>query len=261
MLFLSVVFFLLGSCLGLSPVTDCPNLLPDGTPCPADHDNVAYTYPDPEECSSYYECFNGCVNHMKCRLDYVYDSVHDTCTKQEDVCCECDGRPCADPSHCGHTGTSTTPNTDCGHIKDCTDVPDGYYPDEWNCRKYWICRGGKGEHHTCQDDAQGRHMMYDLVFNGCNYIQLTNCGERPNCDDCDEHCDTPPTPSPCPGNCVHHCCTEDSSPDGFYQEGPCENTYCRCVGGTGYLQNCPPTLVFNEPQIFCDFPFNVPGCQ
>ena len=51
-----------GSLVG---VTDCPSELPDGTHCPADHDNHAYTYPDPEDCSSYYECWNGCMAHLK----------------------------------------------------------------------------------------------------------------------------------------------------------------------------------------------------
>jgi len=237
-------------------VTDCPNTLPDGTLCPADHDNIAHTYEDPEDCSSYYECWNGCMAHLQCKSDYLYDSFSDICTKQEDVVCG--DRPCNDPIHCDHPGT--TPPPDCGHIKNCTDVTDGYYPDEWNCRKYWICRGGKGEHHTCPNDNQGKHMMYDLVYDGCNYIAQTDCGDRPDCDDCDENCVQPTTPGPS-GNCAHHDCSADSSPDGFYAEGDCENTYCRCVGGVGYLQHCSPGLVFYEPKIQCDWPYNVPGCQ
>jgi len=260
MIVVPVVLAVVGGCVATSVhVTDCPNTLPDGTLCPAEHDNVAYTYADMEECSSYYECYNGCMAHMKCKNDYLYDSFTHTCTRQEDVCCECDDRPCNDPAHCDHP--KPTPPPDCGHIKNCSIVPDGYYPDDWNCRKYWICRGGKGEHHTCPDDSQGVHMMYDLVYDGCNFLTQTDCGERPNCDLCDENCVQPETTTANHGNCAHHDCSADSSPDGFYAEGPCENTYCRCVGGVGFLQHCPPSLVFNEPFIQCDFTYNVPGCQ
>merc|ERR1712037_24282 len=31
--------------------------------------------------------------------------------------------------------------------------------------------------------------VYDLVFNGCNFQGLTDCGERPVCDECDNNCE------------------------------------------------------------------------
>ncbi len=37
------------------------------------------------------------------------------------------------------TGATTTGTPDCGHVLDCSNKPDGYYADDYNCRKYWHC--------------------------------------------------------------------------------------------------------------------------
>ena len=74
----------------------------------------------------------------------------------------------------------------------------GYFPDEYNCRKYWHCIKGTDtpKHIMCPDDADGNPEMFDLVFNGCNYDYLTHCDGRPVCDECNDNCEATPTDAP-----------------------------------------------------------------
>merc|ERR1711988_1842984 len=68
---------------------------------------------------------------------------------------------------------TTNPDNDCGHPLDCVEHGDGWHPDPYNCRKFWHCFGGVGQHYACRTD-----MLFDLRYNGCNYADQTNCGDR-----------------------------------------------------------------------------------
>ena len=47
----------------------------------------------------------------------------------------------------------------------------GYY--YFLSRKFWHCYGGVGQHYACRTD-----MLFDLRYNGCNYADQTDCGDR-----------------------------------------------------------------------------------
>jgi len=249
-------------------VTDCPSTLPDGTQCPQVADNHAYTYADMDDCTSFYECWNGCVSHQKCQRNYLYDPTTTWCDSPDRV--DCGTRPCTDPSHgcpvppsstvaptgstTTNSGSDTTTNqggstTDCGHILDCSNMTSGWYGDDFNCRKYWHCADGVGQHFTCREG-----LLYDVGNIMCNYPQYVQCGDRPICDDCDHDCNPQSTEKP-REHCQHQC-----TADGFFEEGVCQPTFCQCVGGIDYLLHCPDNLVFNPGAGTCDFTFNVPGC-
>ena len=52
-------------------------------------------------------------------------------------------------------------------------------------------------HHLCEDAGDGTPMMFDLVYDGCNYDFLTQCGSRPKCDECNDNCENPTTQPDC----------------------------------------------------------------
>ena len=92
------------------------DLLPDGTSC----DGLdSKQFADPDDCSSYFECQNGCAVNLKCERDFLFDTVHSYCSYPLGV--DCGARPCVNPTHCITTTTTTAPPTipDCGHIMDC----------------------------------------------------------------------------------------------------------------------------------------------
>merc|ERR1712223_450131 len=115
------------------------NTLPDGSSCPNDG-HIDHTYADPEHCSRFFDCYNGCLNHMQCQLDYLYDTVHGWCDEPGRVTCgnrDPDGRPCKD---CVGPG----PDFDCEAAGG-----DGFYEYAKNCIKYIQCYGGVPQIHTC----------------------------------------------------------------------------------------------------------------
>merc|ERR1712004_141028 len=59
--------------------------------------------------------------------------------------------------------------------------------------------------------------------------------------------------------CNVHICTEDE--EGLFTEGPCENTFCQCEMGHGWLQTCQEGTYFDEVMCVCNWPWNIPGCE
>merc|ERR1712038_468806 len=94
------------------------------------------------------------------------------------------------PSTSSLPTSTTSPNNDCGHKLDCEEQGDGWWPDPYNCRKFWHCERGVGHHMACEDD-----MLFDLRYTGCNFASQTDCGERPICGPCDKECVTQPPPT------------------------------------------------------------------
>merc|ERR1711997_158144 len=91
---LALVFGSLGGVLACENAT-----LPDGSYCPP---QGLHVYEDPEHCSRYWECYNGCLTHMTCQQNYLFDIAHEWCDFPNNVCCgdrDCDGRDCND--NCG----------------------------------------------------------------------------------------------------------------------------------------------------------------
>merc|ERR1719283_240196 len=46
-----------------------------------------------------------------------------------------------------------------------------------------------------------------------------------------------------------------------YAEGPCEQQFCFCYQGYGYLRECAEGHFFNEEIQKCKYPWHIPGCQ
>merc|ERR1712142_232486 len=59
--------------------------------------------------------------------------------------------------------------------------------------------------------------------------------------------------------CTGHVCLSEEN--GFFAEGCCENSYCQCYGGVGYLKHCDGEGVFNEDLQACDWDWHVPCCN
>jgi len=240
-------------------VGQCANPMPSGACC---EDDGFFTEADPEACSYYYSCVEGTVTHKQCEphladgLPQVYDEVQAWCTYREDV--DCGNRPCNDDSVCTTT-TRTTPTTttDCGHIADCNELGDGYFPDPYNCRKYWHCFKGVGEHYLCPDDENGIPEVYDTVYGGCNYLAQTQCGDRPMCDECDNNCGTTVTTTPDCGHIMD--CTDLE--DGWYPDPYNCRKYWHCSNGHGSHLMCETKegkdLQYNPDNIQCDWPDRV----
>ena len=217
------------------------DLLPDGTSC----DGFDFQqFADPNDCSSYFECQNGCAVNLKCEYDFLFDTMYSYCYYPLGV--DCGARPCLDPTHCNTATTTPIPTLDCGHQLDCTDRPYGFYEDPWNCRKYWECNNGVGTHHICDDD-----MLFDPFNIWCEWLDLEDCGDRPICDVCDQNCysiiPVPPTL-----DCGHQLdCT--TRPDGWYADPWNCRKYWECDNGVGSHGICGDNTLFDPFHVWCDY--------
>merc|ERR1712179_507285 len=78
----------------------------DGSPCTP---GPPYNQADPDDCTSYYVCFLGCVTHLQCEGDMLYDTHINYCNNPQNVMCE--DRPCLDYDHCPRPSSSITSTT------------------------------------------------------------------------------------------------------------------------------------------------------
>merc|ERR1711892_1487116 len=245
--------------VGLSWVSQargqCMDTLPGGTTCAADE--FYKNYPDPDACSYFYQCNGGCFTHQQCEDDYRYDLVFSWCTYPFDV--DCGDRPCNDDGHC-YTTTQKTTTEDCGHVMDCEAQGAGFWADPYNCRKYWQCvPHGMSTHHMCPDDQ-----YYDMTYDGCNWKELVQCGERPVCDERDNNCVTPPTNPPTDSptvspDCGNHTSFCENSADGYFSDPYNCRKYWYCHNKEGDHHKCPSEQLFDIVWNGCNFP-NLVDC-
>ena len=76
--------------------------------------------------------------------------------------------------------------------------------------------------------------VFDLLYSGCNYQDLTECGERPVCDPCGANCVTKP---PGPDIDCDHELDCSSKPDGYYADPFSCPKYWQCSGGRGQARH------------------------
>lgn len=101
-------------------------------------------------------------------------------------------------------------DTDLGEVD--YQCEEGLYiaPHELHCELYYICASGGTPTHLyhCVDDQ-----LFDLKYNGCNFKELVDCGDRLE-------------PFTCP------------TPDGKFpiKENACDSRYYICVNNNATLQ-------------------------
>jgi len=231
-------------------VRDCNHLLPDNTTCPAG--KGPYIYPDPDHCSRFWQCDNGCSSHMLCQKDFLYDVEHKWCNTPELVECgsrDCDGRPCKKPA--------PKPEFEC-------PTPNGLFPDEANCMKYFQCYENVPQVMNCQVTA-GQQLLYDPAHEWCNWPDSVDCGLRPICDKNDENCNNqptlPPTTTAPPNLCDEFGSCSLSDNGALRPQGVCDHCFCECSSGRWQQLCCQPNLIFDGRNLQCNWPYNVPGCN
>jgi len=244
----SLVLFLAFSAFALCNASNCNHTLPDGSTCPTG--KGPFTFPDLDHCSRFWQCDNGCATHMLCERDFLYDDKRHWCNTPQLVDCgkrDCDGRPCKPP----------TPPVDFKCPK-----ADGLFPDAKNCIKYFQCSENIAQEKICPFE-NGKQLFYDPSHNWCDWPERVSCGERPICDQHDQHCSFQPTLPPTTTRAPNQCdkmgsCIDDGA---YIPEGQCSQCFCECSAGRWQEGCCQPSLVFDPSLNQCNWPFNVPSCH
>jgi len=186
--------------------------------------------------NSYCQCFMG-VGHVKyCEGEGVFNEELQACDWDWHV-------PCCNTS----MPTLPTPEERCRNNK-CEE--DGYFA-EGGCEDFFCqCEAGTGFVHHCQDGLffNPDSMVCDWPWNNPSCFGSTTTTTT------ESNVSTTSSPD---SQCSYNCTEEN----GVFAEGCCQNTYCQCFGGQGFLQECPPGSVFNGDLGFCDLPGSVDCCN
>ncbi|CAL8144543.1 unnamed protein product [Orchesella dallaii] len=124
----------------------------------------------------------------------------------------------------------------------------GFYPHPENCELYYGC----WDYIPTLVQCPGQQ-LFDLRYHGCNWPELTDCGNRTRPEGYPPTTTPPPVeqstvkPYPCPGDVA----------DGLYPDSEDCSSYYRCVHGVSYHYTCANPLLFNIKSEECDFRSNV----
>lgn len=209
--------------------------------CPGDG-----AHPDEEDCLLFYICWNGDATLNRCTDIMLFDLRYSGCNYAEYVDCQDRYRPPEFPGTVSPPPTTST--VDPSQSTSPTTPPpnssfvcpnDGVFPHEQRCEYYWSCYAGEATLVHCELDY-----LYDLRYNGCNFPQYVDCGERERPEGSASTVTppegtTPSTAAPSEGSTV--------APTGTTEPGNNSTTSARPTGGPGF--ECPePEGSFPDPE-------------
>jgi len=150
------------------------------------------------------------------------------------------------------TGIETTETTKIPCLFDCSDEPDGDYPDPTsNCTAhYFVCANGACFNYICPGELVYNAGQDDCIYKsddpGCGTVVTSTGGTT----------ETWPTRGPC----LFDCSDED---DGDYPDptNNCTSHYFVCANGECFNYNCHTPLVFNYINDTCVYQKDWPGCD
>jgi hypothetical protein len=222
--------------------------------CPA----LEGLYPNPEDCSTYYQCAGGVAFLEHCPPNLVFNPRAEVCDYPENVP-ECDGSATNSPN----TTTTTTTTLAPPPSNETTLAPppsnettirppgfvcpkeDGFFPNPEDCHSFYVCFNEEALLVPCPNG-----LAFNPDTDTCDLPEMV-----PSCKPAGTNPPPPVTrPTPPPGGFV---CPKD---DGLYANPDDCFSYYACVDGDAIVEPCPDGLAFNPVLEACDYPENVPGC-
>lgn len=260
---------------------------------PIDNFNCTHNgaFPHPDSCDLFVDCWEGAAILFRCTDDMLFDLRYMGCEYAQNVHCEDRPRPPGVSSTIQPPVSTTTSNTTTvstpGPSLNFTCPDDGAFANEEKCEYYWICSNGEASLLHCQLD-----FLFDLVYMGCNYPELTHCQDRerpphypgttyppPSTTSTEGPSPTTPvvTEGPTTTENSNVTTTEEVSTtstlrttttggdfvcpgDGYFADPTDCQWFYHCAFGEPIHEKCPAGLYFNPIAQACDFPENV-DCQ
>ncbi|KAJ8925009.1 hypothetical protein NQ315_001174 [Exocentrus adspersus] len=201
--------------------------------CPWPSGNLTF-FPDPTNCSRYYECYEGNKYLMSCPSNLYWNELASVCDYLDNV--ECNNR---NPV--------------------CIGKPDGtYLPHPWECNKFYECVDQRPKETVCPGD-----LLWNEAILSCDYPTHTICQTSSSTSTTTTsvtiiyptfpHSPLPTTlgPGPAPD------CPFPSDELTFFPVVNNCSQYWECYQGNKYLMTCPSEKYWNVLHNYCDFPDNV----
>jgi hypothetical protein len=214
---------------------------PKPTPAPdfdcSDRDGY---FSHPVDCSAFYQCDNGYAWFHLCADGLLFNPVKNACDWPENVNCKPGGEVTENPKLLGATLIGPDPDYN------CDPEVNGAFPHLQKCEYFYDCWKGNATLGLCTDV-----MLFDLKYNGCNYAEDVDCGDRtrpegfPTMKPTTTTTQRPGPPFDCP------------QPNGHFPDPQNCRSYFVCSSNNSYYFVCPDNLVYNINLELCDHRYNV----
>merc|ERR1711971_1302389 len=177
----------------------CISKLPTGSNCPASHDRGPE--PDPDDCTAFWMCHDGCAFKTQCEVGTMYDMTPSVkaCVANDMVDCKATHRPCASEIHCSCVDRLPHPQ----QFEECSedsDFDENFLVDENDCLSFFNCPLGCFDHYSCgtklnPGTGKVEGLLWKQSKDWCDFPENVQCGTRP-CNDPERcHGDNKPDPT------------------------------------------------------------------
>jgi hypothetical protein len=113
-------------------------------------------YGDPNWCNVYHNCLSGVDFKTKCPVGLIWNETKKDCDWSDSTQCS--------------TGNFLRDSNDMDKKTFCSDKPNGKYPHEMHCNRYYVCQNGKDIIFTCQ-----ANLRYNATKQECDWAVNVNC--------------------------------------------------------------------------------------
>jgi hypothetical protein len=113
-------------------------------------------YGDPVWCNVYHNCLSGTDFRTKCPDNLVWNETKKDCDWSDSTQCI--------------TGNLFKDGSDPNQKSFCTDKPNGKYPHDLHCNRYYVCQNGKDIIFTCQNN-----LRYNEAKQECDWAVNVEC--------------------------------------------------------------------------------------
>ncbi|CAG0918884.1 unnamed protein product [Notodromas monacha] len=240
---------------GVSLLLLLPVIAAEGFVCPSSSPPL---YPHEHKCFFYYECIGDTAFLLSCPNPLYFDVQAQVCKADVD---------------CGEletwvTVTSTTVSTQTssgGGDFTCPE-PDGIYPNDEYCWKYWLCGNGIAYPMECPENYH-----FDASNKYCDFPERVDCGDRIPRPENNSTSTTTTTVRNTASSVTwfvtgtNSVSSSTSRPEEFTCPTPTGEfphaEFCwkfwSCWNSVATLMDCPGNYLFSIEHGYCDFPENV----
>ncbi|XP_053406596.1 probable chitinase 10 [Mercenaria mercenaria] len=213
-------------------------------------------YPDPTDCSAYYQCWSGIKYRTVCGNDLLWNQAGKYCDFHYNVDCQLvtstTEAPTNPPTTQEPTNPPTNPPTDPPTEQPtnppatekpadfCKNKANGLYKKKDDCQSYYNCAHGLTNVYTCADGT-----LFNAATKNCDWARNVDCDEEGDKTD------------PVTTNCNEFLEFCANKADGMYTYPEDCRKYYHCGSYMTYVKSCSAGLYWNPSINNCDWAANV----
>ncbi|KAJ8954027.1 hypothetical protein NQ318_004320 [Aromia moschata] len=225
--------------------------------CPYPSEVLTF-FPNPDECTSFFQCYQGKKGTVKCPANLYWNINYNYCDYLENVDCSKNVLP-VDPVEpvdpVNPADPEPSPGDSTNELDPLCPYPSEvltFYPNPDDCTSFYQCYQGKKGTLKCPSN-----LYWNIDYNVCDYQVNVDCSKNILPVDPVDPVDPvnpvdPVEPEPAPASlCENHA-------DGSFVADPSDcHKFLECVEGKAIGLVCPANLLWHQEILACDYATNV----